>query len=791
MLVYLHPNRKRIGEITNGVDLANWEMAKNLPQAGVLLTDDRDAADIVAAHINMPNHTPDIIHCHGLYPTGMGLGDAWAWDVNASVIHAARVAREVTVPSPWVGELFQRDMGFSPTVVPHGIDLEQWEERVIEEPLPVALWNKNRSIDVCNPEPVMELAKDVPDVHFLTTVGKASKNVEVTGILPWRKMQETIYRTGIYLATTKETFGIGTLEAMAAGCPVLAWRWGATPDLVEHGVQGYVANPYDYEDSIEGLRYILGNQTRLSVAARERAAEYTWSAVCERYAMVYQAAWQSKEAARLPKVSVVIPCYNYASWVLQAIRSVKAQTYSEWECIVVDDGSTDNSVAAIQEETRGDRRFTLIQQENQGVAAARNHGALRATGTHIVFLDADDAMLPNCLERFLQGFDSRDVGLCYGKLFMMDATGKRSPRPSQWPGRYDIRAQLAGENQVPSCNMMRRDVFLRTGGFRQRSSPAEDAELWTRIPLLGYRVKLISEEPVYLYRLHQDSLSEAVRTGKRPEPDWRYWLPGQAEGAHLPFAAQLPPSPKKSHPVIDYDLPLVSIIIPCGPGHEELLGDALESVAAQTDPRWECIVVDDTEDGDLAERGEFPYRLRFPWVRWTSPPVAHNVSVARNHGVSISRGPWLLFLDADDILEREFLAELLPRAEECFEGGEFYYTDWYLSTDRTEEREIHKARPWRVRELKRQALFAITFLHARAAFDHVGGFDPDVALWEDWDYALRLARAGYKGVRVPQPLFTYRHHTGLRREEGYQKRKELVAAFRSKYEAMVPGGNMG
>jgi GT2 family glycosyltransferase len=144
-------------------------------------------------------------------------------------------------------------------------------------------------------------------------------------------------------------------------------------------------------------------------------------------------------------------------------------------------------------------------------------------------------------------------------------------------------------------------------------------------------------------------------------------------------------------------------------------------------------------------------------------------------------------LDADDSLDPSYLKILLPLAAECPKGGEFYYSDWRSGPDGR----AHHAERWDVEALKKKALFAITFLHSRAAFDTIEGFDEKLEWWEDWDYVLRLGLAGYRGVRVPKALFTYRYDTGARREHSLRNKDELIRLFRSKYEAATPEKEMG
>ncbi len=102
------------------------------------------------------------------------------------------------------------------------------------------------------------------------------------------------------------------------------------------------------------------------------------------------------------KVSIITPCYNGAKYISETIDSVLSQTYTDWEMIIVDDGSKDNSADIIRNYAEKDDRIKLVQQENAGSAAARNNGIRRAEGRYIALLDADDVWLPSFLEKQIE-----------------------------------------------------------------------------------------------------------------------------------------------------------------------------------------------------------------------------------------------------------------------------------------------------------------------------------------------------------------------------------------------------
>jgi glycosyltransferase involved in cell wall biosynthesis len=203
--------------------------------------------------------------------------------------------------------------------------------------------------------------------------------------------------------------------------------------------------------------------------------------------------WSSGDA---PLVSVVIPCCNQGRFLGEAIASVGRQTYPRVELIVVDDGSTDDTstVAA----SLGVR---CIRQENRGQAAAKNRGAAEATGEYVVFLDADDRLLPHGLEANVDAFAERhEAALVSGWFrYMMSAdepfpytinrfeTERNEvvgliPLPTP-PERDQYKALLQGSYTIvaPGQAMFRREVFLAAGGHDGSYNGAEDLELYLRM----------------------------------------------------------------------------------------------------------------------------------------------------------------------------------------------------------------------------------------------------------------------------------------------------------------------
>ena len=178
-------------------------------------------------------------------------------------------------------------------------------------------------------------------------------------------------------------------------------------------------------------------------------------------------------------VSVVIPCYKQAYFLPDSIGSVLAQTYPGTELIVVDDGSPDN-VPELVERYPGAR---CVRQENRGLAEARNAGFRASTGAYVVFLDADDRLIPNAVESHLSCFAKHpEAGFVVGDIDQISLDGSHADSP-RWPvleaNHYE---EMLRVNHVANtiAVMFRRSVIEQLGGFNASCSPAEDYELLLR-----------------------------------------------------------------------------------------------------------------------------------------------------------------------------------------------------------------------------------------------------------------------------------------------------------------------
>jgi glycosyltransferase involved in cell wall biosynthesis len=208
-------------------------------------------------------------------------------------------------------------------------------------------------------------------------------------------------------------------------------------------------------------------------------------------------------AARPPSVTVVIPCYNQARYLRAAIASVRAQECHALECLVVDDGSTDDTAAVGQSE--GAR---VLRQSNEGLSEARNAGLAASRGDFVVFLDADDELLPGAVTRAAAELERwPEVSAVVGRCQAMDADGRALPVRHEPIDASRLYEEWLPRNFVwtPGAAMFRKQAVEAVGGFPRRLGPAADYAIYLQLSREG-RVRFL-DEPLVRYRQHGTSMS--------------------------------------------------------------------------------------------------------------------------------------------------------------------------------------------------------------------------------------------------------------------------------------------
>ena len=220
-------------------------------------------------------------------------------------------------------------------------------------------------------------------------------------------------------------------------------------------------------------------------------------------------------------VSIIIPCFNYGHFIAETLNSVSQQSYPDWECIVVDDGSSDQSGKIVADIAAKDGRFRYIHQQNQGVSAARNTGIRAARGAFLLFLDADDLIEKRKLESQVQFLMVRpEVDIVYGDAYFFTTENPDLRLNSMKADNLSWMPKISGQGlpvvmQLLKTNIMpinspvvRRKVIDTCGFFIDGMKYCEDHEYWLRCALHGMSFfHMDSPESCALIRIHSSSAS--------------------------------------------------------------------------------------------------------------------------------------------------------------------------------------------------------------------------------------------------------------------------------------------
>ena len=205
-------------------------------------------------------------------------------------------------------------------------------------------------------------------------------------------------------------------------------------------------------------------------------------------------------------VSVIITCYNQGRFLGEAIESALRQTRPPHEIIVVDDGSTDDTAAIASRY----RRVKLVQQRNSGLAAARNAGIHASTGDYLVFLDADDRLIPCALDTGINRLRAHtNCAFAYGRYSLITDDGKVIPSTQRTPAQGPPYLRLLISNYIGmhATVMYRREIFASVGEFDTSLAACEDYEMFLRIT--RHNPIYFHGETVAEYRQHQANMSRS------------------------------------------------------------------------------------------------------------------------------------------------------------------------------------------------------------------------------------------------------------------------------------------
>ena len=390
-------------------------------------------------------------------------------------------------------------------------------------------------------------------------------------------------------------------------------------------------------------------------------------------------------------ISIIVPIYNVEEYLRECLDSIQKQTYPNFECIMVNDGSTDNS-KQIAEEYLVDSRFTLINQSNQGLSSARNTGIshIREESTFISFVDSDDYIYPDFLETLIEHIED-DVDIIEGMIeYFHDEI-----KVDNVSHNFEKKILISKDSKLGelALNELRVNVFpklfrksLLTEDFFPKGWIFEDLAVvpelvshsgkWIKLPkvIYGYRIRPNS---ITTKKFSEEKLDVFKIFGKydlffKDESDVTKLLVEKIKYLHLNYHdiefvpennqyKQLYKEEKQKllSKIADYESKtLISIIVPIY-NVENYLRQCLDSIMNQTYQNFECLLINDGSPDNSADicREYVSKDSRFRYFEKENG----GVSSARNLGIEHSKGEYITFIDSDDWVESDYL-EVLYRA---------------------------------------------------------------------------------------------------------------------------------
>lgn len=445
----------------------------------------------------------------------------------------------------------------------------------------------------------------------------------------------------------------------------------------------------------------------------------------------------SKKAQPVPAVSIIVPCYNQARFLPEAVASVAAQTFDDWELIIVNDGSKDDTSVVAQKliAQNPGRRIRLLEKENGGLAHARNAGMGQAQGAYILPLDADDCLAPAMLEKTVALLQAKpEIAIAY-----TDVKQFGNANDTIAAADYDFR-KLCENNQLNYCALFRREAWEAAGGYNANMIWGyEDWDFWIGGGELGLVAQRISE-PLFLYRRRNESMfAGAVSHDKELRARITLNHPKLYDARSLSEAQKIWGDPALPLPP---GAPKVSVIVPTY-NRPVRLEETIRSILAQSLQDFEIIVVNDN-GVDVSNRvAGLDLKSRIVYHRH---PSNRGLAAARNTGLRFARGKFIAFLDDDDIFLPGHLETLVNFLESS--GKRAAYTDSYCAEEKLENgrftiirRTVPFSEDWDDERILVHNIAPVNcFMFERSAGVAAGPLDETLTTHEDWDFWIRLGR---------------------------------------------------
>lgn len=470
--------------------------------------------------------------------------------------------------SPHLAEWYRERLGRESLLVTNGVDVRVFH-RSTERKEPATF---RHIVSVGNPRAGVKgvrvlaialatLARKRPDLQLSWTIAShdgadnafigemRSMGVDVCQVtIPGHNDMARLYRSADLCVNPSlyEGFGLPTLEAMACGIPVVHADNHGLDHIVRHEKDCLIVPVNEPAVMAQAIERILDDPClaqQLRMGGEETASKYSLSAQYEGFLSAFGQILNKKfdedivvktrrslERNERPLVSVIIPSYNQAEFLPETLDSIIAQTYDNWETIVVNDGSTDNTEEVMAAYAAIDGRIRVFSKPNGGISSALNEGIRQARGDFFCWLSSDDLFYPQKLASQVRTFESLgpEYAMVYGSIDILNDKTKCIENQAFFkpltPGAEFPEGFMF--DFIDGCSIMIRMTAMREiDGFNPYYRHSQDFELWVRLASRGYRFHLLDEK-VTIRRVHEAQSSTVNSIHCRYDAAWmmNYYL---------------------------------------------------------------------------------------------------------------------------------------------------------------------------------------------------------------------------------------------------------------------------
>nr|CBX29991.1 hypothetical protein N47_D28000 [uncultured Desulfobacterium sp.] len=419
-----------------------------------------------------------------------------------------------------------------------------------------------------------------------------------------------------------------------------------------------------------------------------------------------------------PSISVVMPTYNRSYLLQEAIDSLVTQTVSDWELILIDDGSIDDTAGLIS--AYQDSRIKYYNFGHNGISYSRNIGNLLSRGEIIAIADSDDINLPNRLEIVLNKMLESGADIFYSAMFHFTGKGQEEIIPS-YPF---LKEHLRQGNYIYHPTVAyRREIAIKLP-YDESLEMVEDYDFYLRASDRGCKF-YHEEQPLVMHRIHEKQISMERSN--------------EMESIHEKLVRSQSISAKVNDSIKQ---PLVSVIIPTF-NRPEMLKEAIKSVMSQTYGNFEIIVINDAGTDVSNIINSFNGDKRIIYLQH---PENKGLAASRNTAIRASHGKYIACLDDDDIYYPEHLETLIGFLEssdykvaytDANQVVQTWNTDRYVTTH-TEMIYSHDFN--RDNLLISNYIPVLSLVYRRDLLSEAGLFDESLGTHEDWELLIRLSR---------------------------------------------------